>query len=44
MTVRQTEDFPDWVPEEYNVDDSLRERLPIMAEIDGGIELQVGDN
>jgi len=34
-------DVPEWVPEEYNVADPLAERLPIMADIDGGIELHV---
>ncbi|USZ73766.1 hypothetical protein [Natronosalvus halobius] len=36
-------DRPEWLPDEYDADASLRERLPIMAEIDGGIELHVGD-
>ncbi|OLZ39113.1 hypothetical protein A6E15_19305 [Natrinema saccharevitans] len=34
---------PEWLPDEYDPDADLRERLPIMAEIDGGIELWVGD-
>lgn len=39
-----TTDEPDWLPEEYDIEADLRERLPIMAEIDGGIELHVGDD
>lgn len=35
--------MPDWLPEEYDPDASLRERLPIMADIEGGIELHVRD-
>ena len=34
---------PEWLPAEYDRDAPLRERLPIMADIDGGIELWVGD-
>jgi hypothetical protein len=37
-------DRPDWLPDEYDPDAPLRERLPIMAEIDGGIELHVTDD
>lgn len=36
-------DRPDWLPEEYDPGAPLRERLPIMAEIDGSIELHVSD-
>lgn len=36
-------DMPEWVPEEYDPDAPLIERLPIMAEIEGGIELHVQD-
>lgn len=39
----ETEDMPDWLPEEYDPDAPLRERLPIMADIEGGIELHVKD-
>lgn len=35
---------PDWLPEEYDPDASLRERLPVIAEIEGGIELVAGDD
>jgi hypothetical protein len=36
-------DRPDWLPEAYDPDAPLRERLPIIAAIDGGIELHVAD-
>ena len=38
------EDRPEWLPDEYDTDADLRERLPIMAEIDGGIELHATDD
>lgn len=41
---RETDDLPEWLPEEYDLDAPLYERLPIMAEIEGGIELHVGDD
>ncbi|WP_276257178.1 hypothetical protein [Halomontanus rarus] len=41
---RGTDDLPEWLPEEYDLDAPLYERLPIMAEIEGGIELHVGDD
>lgn len=31
----------EWLPEAYDPDAPLRERLPILAEIEGGIELHV---
>lgn len=34
---------PDWLPAQYDVDAPLQDRLPIMAEIEGGIELHVGN-
>lgn len=34
---------PDWLPEEYDPEAPLYERLPIMADLDGGIELHVED-
>lgn len=38
-------DDPEWLPDEYDRDADLADRLPIMAEIDGGIELHVkGDS
>lgn len=40
----QSDEFPEWLPDEYDPDAPLRERLPIMADIDGGIEIQVGDD
>lgn len=36
-------DTPAWLPEEYDPDAPLHERLPVMAEIEGGIELHVRD-
>lgn len=31
---------PEWLPEEYDPEAPLAERLPLMANIEGGIELQ----
>lgn len=42
-SVTTPQDLPDWVPEEYEPEAPLAERVPIMAEIDGGIELHVRD-
>lgn len=39
-----TENTPDWLPDEYDAEASLRERLPIIGEIDRGIELHVSDH
>lgn len=36
--------LPEWVPAEYDPDAPLRERLPIMANIEGGIQLHVADD
>lgn len=36
-------DDPEWLPDEYDRDADLADRLPIMAEIDGGIEVWGGD-
>lgn len=38
------QDTPEWLPDEYDPDAPLRERLPIMAEIEGGIELHAQDD
>lgn len=35
--------IPEWVPKEYDPDAPLRERLPIIAGIEGGIEIHVTD-
>lgn len=37
-------DDPDWLPEEYDRDADLRDRLAVMADIEGGIELWVSDD
>ncbi|ELY73239.1 hypothetical protein [Natrinema pallidum] len=39
-------DSPEWLPDEYDPDGNLRERLPIMAEIDRlrGAELHAADD
>lgn len=36
-------DMPDWVPDEYDPDAPLSERLPVIAEMEGGIEVHVRD-
>lgn len=36
-------DYPDWLPDEYDPDAPLRERLRVMANIEGRIELHVRD-
>lgn len=36
--------LPEWVPDEYDPDAPLRERLPIIAEMNGGVEIHVRDN
>lgn len=45
MTTTETDssDFPAWLPDEYDPTDSLADRLRVIAEIDGGIELHVGN-
>lgn len=37
-------DRPDWLPEEYDPEAPLHERIPIIAELDGGVELHVSDD
>ena len=39
-----TEEIPEWVPDEYDPDASLRERLPAIDNIEGGVDLYVGDD
>jgi len=34
-------EMADWVPKEYNPDAPLSKRLPIIAEMEGGIEIHV---
>lgn len=36
-------DLPEWLPDEYDPRAPLRERLPVMAGIEGGIELHAQD-
>jgi len=38
-----TDSLPEWVPDEYDPDDPLAERLPVIAEMDGGVEIHVRD-
>ncbi|ELZ39343.1 hypothetical protein C471_08495 [Halorubrum saccharovorum DSM 1137] len=38
-----TDSLPEWVPEEYDPDAPLAERLPVIAEMEGGIEIHVED-
>jgi len=38
-----TDSLPEWVPEEYDPDAPLAERLPVIAEMEGGIEIHVKD-
>ena len=37
-------DRPAWLPDEYDPDAPLAERLRLLADIDGGIELHVSDD
>ena len=37
-------DRPDWLPDEYDPNAPLAERLKLLAPIDGGIELHVSDD
>jgi len=39
-----TDDIPEWLPGEYDFDAPLYERLPLMAGIEGGIELQASND
>jgi len=38
-----TDHIPKWLPDEYDFDASLYDRLPIMAKIEGGIELHASN-
>lgn len=35
------QELPEWVPDEYDPDAPLRERLPVISEMEGGIEIHV---
>lgn len=37
-------DLPEWVPEEYDPEAPIEERLPILPEIEGGIEVWAADD
>lgn len=42
-TDADAEDLPEWVPDEYNPDADLYDRMEAMASIEGGIEIHVQD-
>lgn len=42
MSTQQT-DLPDFVPDEYDPEADLYERLPVIAEMEGGIQLHAAD-
>lgn len=46
MTVSEAngDELPDWMPDEYDPNAPLSDRLPITTEIEGGIELWAGDD
>lgn len=42
-TDAEAEDLPEWVPDEYDPDADLYDRMEAMASIEGGLEIHVQD-